>query len=73
MALTDILRDRIDKKIEEHPTLRKILGNTGWMMGDQVIRQGVGLLVGVWMARYLGPQLFGEFSFAFAFAMISSN
>ena len=41
-------------------------------MGDQILRQIVGLLVGVWLARYLGPQLFGEFSYAFAVVMIVS-
>lgn len=28
---------------------------------------GVGLLVGVWVARYLGPEQFGQFSYAIAF------
>lgn len=48
------------------------LGNTAWMMGDQLVRQLVGIFVGVWLARYLGPQLFGEFSYAIAFMMIFS-
>lgn len=30
----------------------------------------VGLLVGVWLARYLGPRLYGEFSYALAVVMI---
>ena len=39
-------------------------------MGDRIVRMGVGLLVGVWLARYLGPSLYGEFNYAFAFAMM---
>jgi len=62
----------IRKKIEGRHVLQKVLGNTGWMMGDQILRQIVGLLVGVWLARYLGPQLFGEYSYAFAIVMIVS-
>jgi O-antigen/teichoic acid export membrane protein len=34
---------------------------------------GVGLFVGVWMARYLGPELFGLFSFAGAFVALFSS
>ena len=33
---------------------------------------GVGLFVGVWVARYLGPELFGLFSFAGAFVGLFS-
>ena len=39
----------------------------GWLFFDKVMRMGVGLLVGVWVARYLGPEQFGLFSFASAF------
>ncbi len=52
--------------------LQKIFSNTGWMMGDQVVRQVVGLLIGVWLARYLGPQRFGELSYAYALVLIVS-
>ena len=58
------------KKIAGRRELQEVLNNTGWMMGDQIIRQVVGLLVGVWLARYLGPQLYGEFSFALAIVVI---
>jgi O-antigen/teichoic acid export membrane protein len=39
----------------------------GWLFFDKVLRMGVGLLVGVWVARYLGPEQFGLLSFALAF------
>jgi O-antigen/teichoic acid export membrane protein len=62
----------IRDKIEGRDSLQKVLGNTGWMMGDQIVRKVVGLLVGVLIARYFGPQLFGEFSYAMAVVMIVS-
>jgi O-antigen/teichoic acid export membrane protein len=65
-----ILPDFIKKRLEGRETLQKTVHNTGWMMGDQIIRQGVGFLVGVWLARYLGPQMYGEFSYAIAVVMI---
>ena len=62
----------IREKIEGRLQLQEVLGNTGWMMGDQVLRQVVKLLVGIWLARYLGPHLFGELSYAVALVMIVS-
>jgi O-antigen/teichoic acid export membrane protein len=62
----------IRKKLEGRAELQEVLSNTGWMMGDQVLRQVVGLLVGVWLARYLGPRLFGDFSYAVAVVLIAS-
>ncbi len=44
-----------------------MLGNTGWLMADRICRMGLGLLIGVWLARYLGPADFGSLSFAIAF------
>ncbi len=55
------------KKIEHRPHLPKILSNTAWLFSDKLLRMGVGLFVSVWVARYLGPEDFGLFSFALAF------
>ena len=49
------------------PGLRRILGNMGWLLLDRVVRMGMGLVVGVWVARYLGPARFGSLNFAIAF------
>lgn len=45
----------------------KIVENIGWLFIDKILRMGVGLIVGVWVARYLGPEQFGLLSFATAF------
>lgn len=55
------------RRIEHRPALLKIVDNIGWLFFDKVLRMGVGLLVGVWVARYLGPTQFGLYSFATAF------
>jgi len=47
--------------------LLKILDNIGWLFFDKILRMGVGLLVGVWVARYLGPEQFGQLNYAIAF------
>jgi O-antigen/teichoic acid export membrane protein len=47
--------------------------NTSWMLGEQILRMIVGLFVGLWVARYLGPEQFGVFNYATAFvAMFGS-
>lgn len=53
-------------KIEHRPNLQKTLSNIGWLFGDKILRMGMGLLVGVWIARYLGPEQFGLMNFAMA-------
>jgi polysaccharide transporter, PST family len=52
------------------PGLRKILGNMSWLMFDRIVRMGMGLFVGVWVARYLGPSQFGSLNFAISFVGI---
>lgn len=43
------------------------------MFAEQMMRMMAGLLVGIWVARYLGPSQFGLFSYAVAFAAIFSS
>jgi O-antigen/teichoic acid export membrane protein len=52
------------------PSLLKTIDNTAWLLADRVLRMGIGLLVGVWVARYLGPEEFGFYNYAIAFASI---
>jgi O-antigen/teichoic acid export membrane protein len=57
----------VRRRIEHRPNLLKIVDNIGWLFFDKVLRMGVGLLVMVWVARYLGPQQYGQLNFATAF------
>ena len=43
------------------------------MFAEQLLRMVAGLLVGIWVARYLGPEQFGVFSYAIAFASLFSS
>jgi PST family polysaccharide transporter len=43
-----------------------ILQNVAWLFFDRILRMGVGLFVGVWVARYLGVEKFGIFNYATA-------
>jgi O-antigen/teichoic acid export membrane protein len=48
----------------------RYLKNTCWIIGEQYLRIITGLFVGIWVARYLGPEQFGQYSYAFAFTAI---
>jgi PST family polysaccharide transporter len=66
-TLVNIVPPFIRRRLAHRPNLLKIVDNIGWLFFDKVLRMGVGLLVGVWVARYLGPQQFGLYNFATAF------
>lgn len=51
---------------------KKVIGNTGWLIFDRVLRMTVGIYVTVWVARYLGPEQFGLLNYAFALTAIIS-
>lgn len=51
----------------------KYFHNTSWMFAEQMLRMVAGLFVGIWVARYLGPEQFGIFSYALAFTSLFSG
>jgi O-antigen/teichoic acid export membrane protein len=53
-------------KLAGRDTLRGAVDNSFWLFADQILRMAAGLLVGVWMARYLGPERYGWLSYALA-------
>jgi PST family polysaccharide transporter len=55
------------------PGARRVLANTAWLSGDRVMRLVIGLVVGVLVARHLGPEQFGQYSFALALVAIASS
>lgn len=66
------LPSSIRARFENRPNLVRILVNTGWLIFDKIFRMGMGLIVGVWVARYLGPQQFGLFNYATAVVALFS-
>ena len=51
----------------ELPGFRKYFANTSWLLGERVPRIPVSLLVGIYVARYSGPERFGLLSYALSF------
>jgi O-antigen/teichoic acid export membrane protein len=54
----------------KHQGFMRYFKNTSWMLSEQILRLVAGLFVGVWVARYLGPEQFGIFSYALAFTAL---
>lgn len=58
---------RIIKDVLQHKGLRKYFVNTSWLLSEKIVRLVVGVFVGVWVARYLGPDRFGLLAYAQSF------
>jgi len=56
--------------LTNHQGFRRYAANTSWMMGEKILRMFVGLFVGIWVARYLGPEQFGLLSYAQSFVFL---
>lgn len=55
-----------------HQGFRRYFANTSWLFAEQILRIIAGLLVGIYVARYLGPEKFGLFNYALAFVALFS-
>jgi O-antigen/teichoic acid export membrane protein len=53
--------------LKNHQGFMKYFKNTSWLFAEKILRMVVGLFVGIWVARYLGPEQFGTFSYALSF------
>lgn len=49
---------------------QKLLKNISWLFFDKIIRIFGGLIVGIWVARYLGPSDFGVLNYALAYTAL---
>lgn len=56
-----------------HQGFRRYFANTSWMFGETMLRMVAGVFVGIWVARYLGPEQFGIFSYAIAFVALFAS
>jgi O-antigen/teichoic acid export membrane protein len=59
--------------LKNHAGFMRYFKNSSWMLGEQMLRMVAGLLVGIWVARYLGPEQFGIFSYVLAFTALFSS
>lgn len=60
----------IFQRLAGRDDFRLLAGNAAWLLGDKLIRMGLGLFVTLWIVRYLGPDQFGQLSFVTAFVAL---
>ena len=58
--------------LASRPLLAALTANTGWLLGEKILRLLIGLVVGALTVRYLGPEQFGLLSYALAFVTLVS-
>lgn len=64
--LPGVLRTKISGRAEA----QAIIGNSGWLLADKAVRLFIGLPIGIWLARALGPDSYGQLNYAIAFVAI---
>ena len=60
------------KRLAHRQVLQAVVGNTGWLFLERALRMVVGVAIGVWVARHLGPDQFGLLSYAAALTVLFS-
>ncbi|MGP1383597.1 MAG: flippase [Thainema sp.] len=70
-AFLQYLPPIIRRKLSD-PSNQKIAGNTAWLFVDKILRAIGELTIGIWVARYLGPEQFGLLNYAIAFVSMFS-
>lgn len=61
------------RRLRGRPLLTRLLGNSAWQIGDKVSRMGAGVIVNVFIARYLHPDGYGLINFAAALVALFSS
>lgn len=51
----------------------RVARNTGWLVGDRIVRAAANMILIAWLARYLGSEEFGRFNYVLAFVAIFSG
>tara|TARA_B110000977_G_scaffold201050_1_gene293888 strand:+ start:1365 stop:2675 length:1311 start_codon:yes stop_codon:yes gene_type:complete len=58
------------QRLKIHQGFIKYFKNTSWVLSEKIFKAFVEVFIGIWIARYLGPEQFGLFSYAQSFAAL---
>jgi len=62
----------LDRLFSGSADFKKIVANTGWLVSGQMLRAAAGFVVGISVARYLGPEQYGALWLAASFIALFS-
>jgi len=71
-----MLTNQLEKRIKDiwfSPGFKRYFANTGWLFFEKVLRGGISFLIGVYVARYLGPANYGLLSYSASFVFLFST
>lgn len=54
------------KEIKTNKGFHKYFFNTSWLLFEKIFRMIISFFVGIWVARYLGPEQFGLLNYSIA-------
>ena len=66
------LLDKILDRLKLSPNWRRIIKNVYWAVAGKVVNIASGLLVGILVARYLGPEQFGLMNYVVSYVTLFS-
>jgi O-antigen/teichoic acid export membrane protein len=69
MKIINLLSQKF-RSLKSNSEVLNIFFNTGWLMGERMLRLIISLFIGVWITRYLGAELYGIYSYALSFSII---
>lgn len=69
MKFKDIIEKSLGR-IKDNEVASKIIKNAGWLVGDKVFTMIIGVFVMAIVTRYLGPDNYGLYNYALAFATL---
>ena len=70
MKMNKLINKIIPNSILQRKGLQKVLFNINWLTFEKIFHMVLRLFVGVWVARYLGPENYGIMNYAFAFVIL---
>ena len=70
MSFFSFYKKVIIELLTARPTLKTITINSGWLIGDKLVRLFIGLFMSAWLARYLGPDQYGRLAYVIAFLAV---
>lgn len=61
---------KLNEYLFKNTTVKKILTNSSWIFGERVYRNVLVLIISIFLARFLGPKLFGTYNYVVAFSTL---
>ena len=56
--------------MNSYSAISKYFTNTSWLFAERVLRMSIGFVVGVWVAKFLGPEQFGIYVYVQSFVAL---